>query len=202
MNMKQKIVYMAIGCLFTLVGYFFATLGAGEFIPQNASAQADDKQLIDEIVLCKKLMIVNDEGKHVVGLSANKEGGGALVIYNKLGKMVAKLDSTDGDGMVSILNKVGEPAASMGVDDTGHGIMGVVNKAGNIVAKMQVSKNGDGGLTIANKEEVPIAIIITDINGNGGLAITNKEGKAVAGVGVTDEGGRLQIIHKGKLKTY
>ena len=202
MNFKQKIVYMAIGCLFTLAGYFLATLGVGGFTPQNASAQADDKQLIDEIVLCKKLIIVNDEGKPVAVLGDRDEGGGALSIYNKAGKMVAKLDSTDGNGMVSILNKEGLPAGSLGVDDRGNGVMAVLNKAGKFVARMEVSKDGDGGLSITNKEEVPIAIIITDRNGNGSLVITNKEGKAVAGLAVTDKGGRLGAFYEGKWKYY
>ncbi len=224
MNFKQKIAYMAIGCLFTLAGYFLATLGSGGFNPQNASAQAptqrrspfttpevnpqnasepaSDGKAINEIILCRKLMIVNAKGKPVAVLGDRGEGGGALSIYNKAGKMVAKLDSTDGNGMVSILNKEGLPVGFMGVDDRGLGIMGTMNKAGNIVAKLQVGKNGNGGLTIANKEEIPIAIIIADRNDNGSLVITNKEGKAVAGLAVTDKGGRLGSFYEGKWRYY
>ena len=192
MYFKQKIAYMAIGCLFTLAGYFLATLGIEGITPHNASAQAGDEQVIDEIVLCRKLMIVNAEGKPVAVLGDRNEGGGALSIYNKAGKLVAKLDSTDGNGMVSILNKKGQPAGSMGVDDRGNGVMAVLNGAGKFVARMEVSKDGDGGLSI----------IITDRNGNGSLVITNKEGKAVAGLAVTDKGGKLGTFYEGKWKYY
>ena len=83
MNFKQKLAYMAIGCVFTLAGYFLAILGTGGVNPQNASAQASDKQIIDEIV-CRKLRVVNPEDKTVALLADN--AGGVLYIYNAAGK--------------------------------------------------------------------------------------------------------------------
>ena len=79
MNFKQKLVYMAIGCVFTLADYFLATLGTGGFNSQNASTQAGDKQVIDEIVT-RKIRVVNDAGETVVVIDSGREGGGGWKI--------------------------------------------------------------------------------------------------------------------------
>ena len=39
MNFKEKFGYMFIGCLFTLIGYFFASLGGSSSPPNTAHAQ-------------------------------------------------------------------------------------------------------------------------------------------------------------------
>lgn len=70
MNFKQKLAYMAIGCVFTLAGYFLAILGTGGINLQNASAQDKTKQVIDEIV-CRKLKVVNPDGKTVAILEVD-----------------------------------------------------------------------------------------------------------------------------------
>ena len=203
MNFKQKIAYMTIGCLFTLAGYFLATLVVGEFTPQDASAQVGDEQVIDKIV-CRLLQVVDDNnetvavfgdlgvfgralfirneaGKSVTALGVDENGHGFLTIRQKEGnKFAAKLHETDdGDGMLAVSNKVGIPVAALGVADNNHGILAISNKAGELVARVEASRDGDGG-----------------------LLITNKAGEPVIELGVADEGGRLQIIHKGKLKTY
>ena len=60
MNFKQKLTYMLIGSLFTLAGYFFASLGGSAL--QDTHAQQNGKQVIDEIV-CKQIKVVNSFGK-------------------------------------------------------------------------------------------------------------------------------------------
>lgn len=202
MNFKQKIIYMAFGCLFTLAGYFLATLGIGGFIPQNASAQADDEQVIEKIV-CRQLQIVDDndetvavfgdlgvlgrllfirnkEGKSVVALGVDGNGHGILTIRQKAGNtFAAKLHETeDGDGMLALSNKAGEPVAALGVDND-DGILFILNKAGEPIARIQANRDGDGG-----------------------MIINDKAGETVIELGVTDDGGRLRILNKGKLKTY
>ena len=75
MNMKHKLTYMLIGCLFTLAGFVLSNL-------TNTPTQAQDEKVIDEIV-CKKLKIVNDQGNVVARLFTTSKGkGGHLVISN------------------------------------------------------------------------------------------------------------------------
>ena len=150
MYFKQKITYMVIGCLFTLAGYFLATLGVGGFIPQNASAQADGKQIVDEI-FCRGLWIVNAEGKIIAGLVAEDGKGGALKIFNEIGNPVAVLSAIDEGGNLNIANKIGNPAVGLMAEDEGGSlnIFGMNrNKSG---ARLSANKNG-GVLTVKNKE--------------------------------------------------
>ncbi len=88
MNFKQKLVYMFIGCLFTLAGYFLASLGNNE-IP-NAHAQQNEEQVIDKIV-CRELTVVDENGTPIANLKKaegyyDSSGGGVLILYNLIGK--------------------------------------------------------------------------------------------------------------------
>lgn len=150
MNFKQKLVYMLIGCLFTLAGYFLATLGSGGLTPQNASAQAGDKQIIDEIV-CRGLSIVNAENKIVVRLVADAEDeGGMISISNKVGVPVATLSVIEEGGSLSIADKTGQAVAALIAEDEG-GSLNIFgsnrNKSG---ARLSANKNG-GVLTVKYK---------------------------------------------------
>ncbi len=49
MNFKQKLAYIAIGCLFTLASCFLLPYFTG-FNPQNASAQDTEKRVIDGVI--------------------------------------------------------------------------------------------------------------------------------------------------------
>lgn len=203
MNFKQKITYMAIGCLFTLAGYFLATLGVGEVPPQNASAQADDEQVIDEIV-CKVLKIVDDDNEIIAAFGDMGVFGRALIIRNRAGKSVTALGvDENGRGFLNIRQKAGNTfAAKLHETEDGEGMLAVSNKAGVPVAALGVADNDDGILAISNKEGELVATIEANRDGDGGLLIRNKAGVPAIELGVTGEGGRLQIIHKGKLKTY
>ena len=54
MNFKQKFGYMFIGCLFTLAGYFFASLGGSPSPPNTAHAQHNEDERHFEKLVCKK----------------------------------------------------------------------------------------------------------------------------------------------------
>ena len=56
MHFKQKLAYMALGCLFTIIGYILASLSGN---PVDAQSQAD-KSVINEIV-CRSLTVVDAE---------------------------------------------------------------------------------------------------------------------------------------------
>ena len=112
MNFKQKLVYMLIGCLFTLAGYFLASLGNNE-IP-NAHAQQNEKQVIDKIV-CRELTVVNENGTPIANLKSDEKDpffplpGGSLRFYNFEGQETVRLDSSiSGSGSLRFYNLKGQ----------------------------------------------------------------------------------------------
>lgn len=124
MNMKQKITYMLIGCLFTIAGYVLSSL-----FNTPTHVQAQDDKVIDKIV-CKELEIVNDDGTTVVKLVSFR-GNGVMSTYNADRKGLVFIGSeTDGkSGVMSIFNA------------NGKGLVGIG------------SRNGSGGMDILNADE-------------------------------------------------
>lgn len=194
---------MAIGCLFTLAGYFLATLGVGGFTSHNASAQADDDGVVDEIV-CKVLKIVDDNNEIIAAVGDFGALGSALVFRNSAGKSITALGVDENDhGFLAIRQKEGNTfAAKLHETEDGEGMLAVSNKAGVPVAALGVFDNDGGILFISNKAGEPIASIQASQDGDGGILIYNNVREPVIKLGTTSDGGRLQIIHKGKLKTY
>ena len=128
MYFKQKLAYMGLGCVFTLAGYFLATLGAGGINLQTASAQDTEKQVIDEIV-CRKLKVVNSDGVTVGRLEAFHTGAAGLVLYNKEGKQVFWVSSSGEGSTLSMFNKNGERTLWIWSSDVGGGHIAVYNNA-------------------------------------------------------------------------
>ena len=197
MNFKQKLGYMVIGCVFTLAGYFLTTLGAGGFNPQNATAQDNVKQVIDEIIT-RKLKVVNSEGKTIAFLGEDENGNGALSIFNKAsGSRVGCDFDKNGDGRLFIGSRSGKVIAALGALD-GNGGLSISNKMGKPVASLSVH-NDAGNLSITNKSGKIIAALGA-FEGYGTLIIGNKSGKIVAGLGVEDDAGILSIANKNEIE--
>ena len=200
MNFKQKLAYMAIGCVFTLAGYFLATLGSREFNLRTASGQDNTKQVIDEIV-CRNLKIVNDQGNTVVSLEPVLNGG-SLSIYNDAGKNVVSASplSLDGNGNLLVCDKDGIPVSGMFADNTGGSIS--ILKIQNERVKEVATLSGDEivcqKLRVVNPDGKTIAILGESLTGSGGyLYINNTNDKLVAGIGVSHRnGGVLSIRNK------
>ncbi len=72
MNFKQKLVYMVIGCLFTLAGYFFASLDGS--VLQTTHAQQNEKEIIDKIV-CRRIEVVDGFGTTQAVIQGGLIGG-------------------------------------------------------------------------------------------------------------------------------
>ncbi len=113
MNFKQKLVYMLIGCLFTLAGYLFASLGNNE---TPTHTQQNEKQVIDKIV-CRELVVVNKDGTPIVNLKSHgkypSSTGGSLRIYNFQGQETIRLDGSS-NGTLSLYNYTGHEVVSLG----------------------------------------------------------------------------------------
>jgi hypothetical protein len=64
---------------------------------------------VPDVIRAQKLEVVNAEGKAVVGLGADREGGGLLRIFNQDGKLVAGISAgAEGGGVVRTLDGNGE----------------------------------------------------------------------------------------------
>ena len=102
MNLKQKLVYMLIGSLFTLAGYFLASLTNNQ--PPNAHAQDNTTKVFDKIV-CKELEVVNKDGKSIVSLGEDAGGSGSMSLYNKEGKELVGIGIESDGGFMDLSNK-------------------------------------------------------------------------------------------------
>lgn len=113
MNFKQKLIYMLIGCLFTLAGYFLASIGNNE--APDTQAQQNEKQVIDKIV-CRELIVVNKDGTPIVNLKSHGKyplsTGGSLSIYNFQGQETIRLDGSS-NGSLRIYNYKGHEVVSL-----------------------------------------------------------------------------------------
>ena len=199
MNFKQKLGYMVIGCVFTLAGYFLATLCTEGFNSQNASAQENTKQVIDEII-CRKLKIVNDQGNTVVSLEPVVNGG-SLSIYNDAGKDVVSAGTLfDCHGSLAIYDKEGIPVSDMSADNTGGSIaiLKIIDEGVREIAAMYADEDG-GHVRIRNKSAKVVAALGA-IDEHGRFVIGNKSGKTVAGLGVEDDAGILSIANKNEIE--
>ena len=120
MNIKQKLTYMLIGCLFTLAGTVISNL-------TNTPTQAQDKKkaVFDKIV-CKELEIVSDEGQKRVRIGSDWVYGiGIIDTFNADGTRIVHIGALGGKfGYLSTYNadSVGKKLVEIGSRDgkTGH----------------------------------------------------------------------------------
>ncbi len=216
MNFKQKLTYMLIGSLFTLAGYFLASLANN----QTPNAHAQDNKVIDEIV-CKTIRVVNDEGVDIVKLGGMGDAG-SVFIYNKEGKTVAGMctsfDHNAGRVFVTYEGKL-FPCAAM-ESDRGKGTVFVANKfdgvpvvvidtfidMGRVRVYAHNRKLGTeiyGPIVLVKNEDKELAWM----NGlEGSVGVQNKEGKALVHIGSIKgrpNDGLINIYnHKGNHRSY
>ena len=193
MNMKQKLTYMLIGSLFTLAGYFLATLANNQ--PPNAHAQDNTTKVFDKII-CKELEVVNKDGKTMVRL--HNSVGGALIIYNPVGHEVASLSSIILGGHLNIQSVV-DPEKEVSLSSIDglviDGLVDIIrgkdngnalrfyNKDNNVVGGFTATEEG-GAMAVFNSKGKLVAYIGVDENGyNGVMGINNKVGKELVGIG-------------------
>ena len=69
MNMKQKLTYMLIGCLFTLAGFVLSSLFN---TPTHVQAQDEKKAVFDKVV-CRELEILDKKGTKRISLSVGED---------------------------------------------------------------------------------------------------------------------------------
>ena len=194
MYFKQKLAYMALGCLFTIIGYILASLSGN---PVNAQSQRDKSEptIIDEIV-CRHLWVVNDDGKRAVSIGAGSDGGyiivyhansrpavsigtfsngGYISVYHANSKPVVDIVTTSNGGFMTVNHASGENAIVMGIDDTKKEFVKVLAK--DQKGSIQLSANEYGGaMVIFNKGSQNVLQARVHDKGGGIITTQDKHG--------------------------
>ncbi len=191
MKFKHKLGYMFIGCLFTILGYIFASLVG------SATHAQKDEQVIDKIV-CRELEVVNTEGKTVARINGFLRD---MNFYNPAGKVVASIAVGDSGGLMSVSNPEGKDAAGIfSVGGEFGGIIQVYDSRGKLAADIYSDENG-GGIEVLNAAGKEVVTIGATEDG-GGIVVRNAAGKEVVGIGTDKDGDGLIQSYKGEWRTH
>ena len=169
MNFKQKFFYMALGCLFTLIGYTLANL--------NNDVTAQSKPTVVDEIVCRRLKIVDHQNKtvailsnysdprygdilsiydteknRIVGIGRKTDNTGYVVIRHNSGTIAASIavSSMDKEGFIYLLDKNGKASVQLDSDEYG-GRMAIFNKGEQNVLQVGVSNRGGGGIQVKDK---------------------------------------------------
>ena len=166
MHFKQKLAYMALGCLFTIIGYILASLGGD--VDVQAQGDKSDPVIFDRIlareIICRRLDVLNSKGETVVGILDD----GAILIKHPNGEVAIFINASFNGGNMSIHHTNGKNAVTMGIDDSG--------KEGMIQI---LTENQKGAIQLTGDD----------------LAIFNKGGETVLQAGVNNMGGGMFITN-------
>ena len=144
MNVKQKLGYMLIGCLFTIAGYILASLGGG------AAHAQQNEQVLDKIV-CRELEVVNTEGTPVVRIGAAEEGG-VMSVINAAGKTVGAIGASGDGGAMGVFNAAAGKGGFRIHAAKGSGAISVINAAGKTVGIIGATEDGSGIIQIYDED--------------------------------------------------
>ena len=128
--------------------------GFGCLLVAGIVVGATSLQFVPDVIYAKKFEVVNDEGKSVVLIGADEDGG-VLGIFNKDLKLVTVIGTgKDADGVLDIRSKEGKKIASISVDNYGNGMFTIFNKNKNPIARIQTEADLCGHFrTFNNKGE-------------------------------------------------
>jgi hypothetical protein len=188
MNFKQKLVYMALGCLFTLIGYTLATLN------NNTTAQTDET--IDEIV-CRKLRVVDSQDKTV------------LVIERKAEKRTDDTDEealSDDEALLKdlkalndMLKKRRENFIYPDEGLPGGSVLTIYSPTSD--RKLVEIGTKYGGAIRVSGERDHRAAALTSTSSGGNIYVTDKTGVLIGEMGGDAQGGFIQTRNKNGFRT-
>ena len=127
-NWKQKLGFMALGSMFTIIGALIGVFFTMLLLP-FFTAQRDTFDTIQ----CSRLEVVGADGETRVILKG-AERGGLVVVTGADGQFSAGLGIGKHGGEVSVTGK-GEGKAAMGIDDYGSGTVSVYDKNGYLQSR-------------------------------------------------------------------
>ena len=183
-----------------LFGVFCGVVGAVltmmvcSLLPLRAQSQAG---IFGEII-CTGLKVMTSEGREIVTLGADDDGG-LIWVHGKQGSVNVGTD--DGGGSVAVYG--GE--YSMGVG----GIFGVSKDGGFVEVwgaksttfggKVKISVNEYGGrLSAFGKDNAGEQVAITTSEHGGFVDVYGKDGKTKGGMGVNERGGFVELYGDGE----
>ena len=182
MNFGQKLIFAALGSIFTIVGMLFSPFQKSRF---------------GEIE-CTKLRIVNEDGKNKVVLATRETGGGRVSIYDedeniainlsvleiggsvgifRRDKLLARLTADEDGGLVVVDGIDGESRADLAIIEHG-GRVNVRGKDGKSRVSLSIGKHG-GLVNVQGRDEESWVALSVDEHG-GIVGVKNKEGKRKA----------------------
>ena len=190
MHFKQKLAYMALGCLFTIIGYILASL-SGNPVDAQSQGNKSEPTVIDEIV-CRSLRVVNADGKTIVSIDTDSNGG-YMDIRHASGEKAITIGIGDKskEGLVAVWGKDQKGSIQLNTDEYG-GYMAIFNNGGKNVLQASVDDMGEGFVQVKTKDQKGGIILKGDKYG-GYMAIFNNGGKNVLEADVHNMGGG--IIH-------
>ena len=186
MNFKQKLTYMLIGSLFTLAGYFFASLGGSAL--QDTHAQQNGKQVIDEIV-CKQIKVVNSFGKTMAVIKGSTVGGW-MTLHNTQGEVITLMRP----GIYNIYARPGRD------DDV------TFDSVGEVEQGEELLHIGPMSININNLDGKNIVSLGASLPGFAGyIDVNNKKGKDLVYIGAQKDrpnDGLINVYnHKGEWRS-
>ena len=192
MYFKQKLAYMALGCLFTIIGYILALVSlSGNFVNAQSQESKSEPTVVDEVV-CRKLRVVDENGKTFVMIGKLPAIGGVVKVVDENGKNLVMIGELPviGGGVIQVYQP-NSKFTSRGRTSINGGNIEIYNLDKHSVS---IGANSDGGYMVVydGKVEGTQDAIQLGTNKNGGyMAIFNNGGKNVLQTSVGDMGGGI-----------
>ena len=193
MNVKQKLGYMLIGCLFTIAGYILASLGG------VATHAQQNEQVIDKVI-CRELQVVNKDGKRGVILFTTRNGNGVMGVFNNAGEEVAILTADQHGGVMEFHSNTGNKIGVIGASEVG-GVMGVLNNAQKRTAGFAVDGDGNGVMEVFNNAGMGV-VGIGSFEHGGVMEVLNIAGEPTVRIITTEKGNGVIQTYKGDWRTH
>ncbi|MCJ7489575.1 MAG: hypothetical protein MUO87_05475 [Thermoplasmata archaeon] len=156
--------------------FLYSVLAILVFYVFLADNNAESQVAVQEEIRARRIAIVNDAGREVVRLWANKNGG-LVNIGNKDGTFVAGVSTTeDGGGLISVSNKDSTPTAIIASNKEGAGIA-VFNRYGTLGVEI-IATEDDGGMIGVSKADAP-GTVMGIYKDDGLIEVYNKHGDVI-----------------------
>jgi hypothetical protein len=133
--------------------------------------KAESQVAIQEEIRARRISIVNDKGREVIGIRTTPENGGAIAIYDQNGSIELVMASSS----IVTFNKNGRGGITMTTSDEG-GSISIDDKKGVTGIKIFVG-NESSLITTYDKNGVMGTLIGTVNSKGGGLVIFDEKGK-------------------------
>ncbi|MCZ6677585.1 MAG: hypothetical protein O7E52_10070 [Candidatus Poribacteria bacterium] len=140
MTFKERLAYITLGGLLVFMGQLLPNLLAGHAAAQDGPASAE----FDEVT-CRRLKIIDDQGKTVALLEKEVSGGTYRVIQvlNTAQNMIGEIGGNPNGGYIAVHSSSSRASASLEIGaGKKDGRVSVTNRDGSRRAQMMVDEYG------------------------------------------------------------